>query len=1504
MATENQPEHINTYSRGANMDGNPELTFAQAGTGFYIDARNAEPSSNDKDDNVLAKIRGEQLKYANSTSATGYKCICSFSVREDLVELWAPINPSFPGIVRVNGIIVLQSVLFELRVDYPIQYDTNPAAEYSEFAFTDKRSVPYILDVTDMVASLSSNPQKYFTNFEPELYQINIQSPLDIPVFVELINVGGGGGRPVGQETYQIRYASQAGDRTQWSQSTPMIPIPESLSSDSLQYPWTRTFGGPPKPSSVTSFAPKIRFRVTNLYNYDFIEIKRTSHNAGAGIEYTPNGVIVARIDISPGEISVRDYIDPSESNTNIELSDEDETQQLAHIETAGSIKYFDKRIVLGDIKLASKESALTFKTLNGKEGFPVINKLFKEGYKDPFNHVYYRDYMRGEKYSFGAFCYDGVGTRGFANKSTQLSDYQFPNRRDPIATETSDYSPYGTVKAATTQVNVVGQTHEVFDHYDSTRKADACNFKNIIEKGRVLGLTGTRSYDKVTQDCDETGPEVENHGANVGGVVVNPASLVSVSYQPFHPTKQTDPDVTGHNYIVNTKIDAGHSHISVEGSDTKNYRPLCFGPDYYAMGIMLPGIQNFPSWARAFSVVRTEPAKRVVCQGLGYYKLTKGKFKFITSDSLGGKEQNKIWFYAPDIENGIVSSDIVNDIVDNPQNYKMQFVSPLGFFSEWYSAEDKFSLTNSERDRCIDMVSYARLLRDRESDANEQINPFEDVNMGITGSDGYNYIRYDKFRNTGQDPNFFGSDADKGNKVMPINNIKRVAEGRGTYLEIETDLFYGKASIGGNSESGFNDNGLKDWTEPVYIVNIIRTGASVKDNNIQEYKQTTHYQKLESVIGKSNGLADQKFLLVDERWEDCISALSSAHFGASTDRYIYIKKPDGTVEKWINISFKTTAQKSLIISQIISNTLPGVSGVYTHNNIDDRNRFFEIIFSEPQFIPPLDSLILVRYDDTAPIRVYGGDSFIGETIFAPIDSQASAREDAAETQFAFGIGLPYRNFKINPRYYTVRKAGASVNAIQDEVWFTLGFIRQLCIIFTVESRTACHLAHNLAYPNQYFPLVHYVIRPNRWDVDKNYIDNHVYEDYGDDYNTADERSQWKWGGFRFLQQINPDYSVEPPITALSKPSVGFVEKTEFPTMKKWSLPRAVNVQNAPGLKTFSANSSFILDDNQGRITYLWVANTEYGENIYAITDSGVEMSITKKSILSDANSSEIAFANSDTFINGQRWISRDIGCPDKMFRGISEASVAIPQENGSEIKQQALFFPSKQSLYRFMNNTIVDIGRADYYTKVYNEGISKILPGTGTWLTATYNIYKQQYWIYIKGDGVDNLFVFSQRKNQWIGVFDFKFDSFSTRNNETFGHRDLQTFDLDKGYIINGQPVSYEVDTAMAPDQVSDKEFIRIRMNGTDGIKPTRVEFRKTLNGPVQCSLDPSNTLQGSLYMKNYRGYEQYIPRIDASVNVDRPRFQQRLIFVKIIHNLASEFKIVDTSVQYKKLV
>jgi hypothetical protein len=219
------------------------------------------------------------------------------------------------------------------------------------------------------------------------------------------------------------------------------------------------------------------------------------------------------------------------------------------------------------------------------------------------------------------------------------------------------------------------------------------------------------------------------------------------------------------------------------------------------------------------------------------------------------------------------------------------------------------------------------------------------------------------------------------------------------------------------------------------------------------------------------------------------------------------------------------------------------------------------------------------------------------------------------------------------------------------------------------------------------------------------------------------------------------------------------------------------------------------------------------------------------------------------------------------------------------------------------MDNQVVDIGRANYYTKIYNQGIKNVRAGYDTHMASGYNRLYHEYWFYLKDveQDMDILFVYSQRTGMWSGTNDFKYDKFTSMGNRIFGHRDLETYELNLGYIINGQPITYRVLTGAAPEQFWDKEFILTRVNSPQNQKPTLINFYKSVDGVIQCSLDPGNVGQGALYMKDYRGWEAQIPRLDLAVSSSRDRFQQRIIFQEILHNLASEFKVIDSSIQYK---
>lgn len=1492
--TEHGQEDIKTFFSGANTDKEKEF-LGGVNEGEYIDGRNQVPVSVNGNMGASVKIDGETVVYPNANLSANYICLGSHDVNGRKVEYWASTVGGENPAIRIDGDVMVQSANLTFDVKFPLQFDKNESCQEGEVFLTDNNSVPLIFDLKDIIDNFTAGSAKYFSQFNISQYQINLSTPLDIPVFLDLVNVGGGGGLPVGEYAYSIRYVNLAGDRTNWGNMTPLIPVFQSTGTGSTQYPYVKTVGSDHNNALKTAYGPKLRFRVTNLLNYDSLEIRRLRWDAG-NLSLVPTAEIVGRVGLAHGEISIKEFTDPLDSNVNEPIPDDEDVNQLFFIEKAKAIRYFDKRLVLMHYSNADKTmNGVTFDTIGGQEMFPIVQKIGKAGHNDPYNHTYYKHYQSGEKYGFAINGFDGVAGKGFALGVTNFNNYQFPNRRQEMTSDEELYSYDGAVTAANL-TGTVSKTFEVFDLVDAVQKSDVDTFKNIMEDDNIVFAEASKGNTDVMTDSSVD-------PATLGANYISVLNRWSAPYSPYRPTSQND-STAGHNYRVNTYVQ--------DGSNEESYNPKGYAPDYYAKGIALSGVSGLPDWVRAFSVARTKKAGRVVCQGLGMYSL-----KTTTSGfRIAEKDRDKLWFFSQDIASGLVNQSVLDDINANPSNYSVQFISPLGFFSEIYN-----NVNEDDADGlATDMAVYARVLKDA-----GEINPTE---SGVGVSD---YVAFNKYRNYNH--NASGSAfAGSGDTIFPLLSLTSKTEGgRGSsYFELSlngVDIYNDHSTA---SQQEFSDNGLKKFHEPFYIVNIIQTGANISDQNIDDYLNTGTYVKVESLIGEGDGVTnDPTYLLVDERWEDCIPALSSGSLLASNNKFIYLINPNGTKEAWLNVSYKMPAQINTYSNNIISNgfdTVGGVNvyGLYTHTQ-SSNNREFTLVFNIANFnIIPAGTKIYVKYDNSYPIRVFGGDNFIGESIFSPIDREATGEDDSTEIdkQFELQIGFPFFRYFITPRHYVVLNT-KGLNRIQNSVLFgskfagRLSFIRQMAVMFAAENRIALHTAYSTTYPNQFFPGIHYVMRPNKFDdgefsngATAVYADNNMYAAYEDDY--GDEYLNWKYGGIRYLPQHNVDYSQESPLEFVSKPDFGFTEQNEFCTGITWSLARAVNQQDSPGLKTFQSLNTFFISDDQGGIQRAWDATSGKGDNLYAITSKGVCLLLTNKSVLTDLNGSQLGVFKGNDFIQEEYWLDKTVGMNDEMWRTTAETSVALKTQDGSMVQVESLFWANKNSVYWLSDNAIRDIGRDNYYNKLRLplnniKTLDTALPLFGQDLIGFYDKRHEVYGLQlhynnslVQGNvnNVKELFIYSAGNKNWIGTFDYRFDSYTQQGSNLYGMRDGESYELFKGTQINGGNITYSIDQACSPVQIREKEFMNININSTN--KPTRVEFYDD-NGVLQCAM--AQSIQGTYYLKDYDGWQQQIPRKDVSVSPTRDRLQGRLVIYRIIHNLAESFKLISVNTEYKIL-
>lgn len=1461
MKTEKGPFDVKTYFSGANYSDEKEFAGGSAQDGDYIDSRNGRHTSVRSNKKAHEKIHGEVVLYPKTLNIFTYGCVGAVSVNGHIFEVWADKNGLQDSIIRIDGQVVLKSDKFPAVIDYPFQIVKNENSLGGEVMMTDYNSLPMIFNVQSLIdasdpSSPAYDPNLYFSNFNLSVYTTSLKTTLDHPAFIQLEFLGGGGGVPPGKYAYSYRYATAQGDRTKFSPDTPLVPVPENAGSATSIHPWVKTYGANPSPGSKTSYGVKIKYRVNNAYDYEFVEIRRVAYNTGAALGFVPQAEIIAKIPIGPGEVSVREFIDGKDNDANsIPISDADDTMVLSEVQSAKAIRYFNRRLVLMGIRYASRNiDNIQMLKVGGKSAFPIVEKLSISGHSDIYHNTYNQSLMSGERYGWAIVGIDGNGETSFARPMTasEIADiYQVPNRRDPLSADSIDFCVTrgkGAPVAADVN-NLQNYVHEVFDLGAAISKTSD-SAKNISAEG---SKDGTDSSD--------------------------------IGYKPLRPAGDTDSTTDGHDFRVNVNVR--------DGGSAQSYNPKGFSLNYYAKGVAFRGVDTstLPSWIKAFSIARTEPAGRVICQGIGVYRMTEADRTQIGVGFSTGitKDKNKLVFYSPDIEAGIVSSDIINDISSNPGRYSVQLVSPLGYFSEVYGGD----IFTAGFDRGIDLITYARCLYN-----DSQTNP------GIVNG----YTKFGSWRNTISPTNPVV--ANGGNYKVGISNITSVEEGRQTYYELLlSQNIYDNSSQGGGTGTvnGWEFDDLNEFHEPFYIVNIIQDGAQVKDSNINEYVYTGHYQKLESLIGVSSGISGQLFELVDERFDDCIPNQYDPG-KPNINTYLFIDDGNGNAKRWLNVTYKTNADLLVILNSLQANGVynDGVNdifGVYKSTNSLDRFyaidfTYFNTSFDEAYFVPPINHRVLVRYDNRFPIKVFGGDVSVGEDVFALIDRNSGATGNK-DHEFLMASGFPFRKYEFNGNYYVVRKGNGSIDIMQGEENIKLDYIRQLCIMFTCESR--------ISLPFQFgdhFAAKNYVMRPYIFDTteNNNFKDagGNIYEEYRDDY--PGEFNNWGYGGFKFFKQTNIDYSaVLNDRKFVSKPKVGFKEQTEFGSRVIWSVKRDINVQDAPGLRTFPSTNAFDISDSQGGIKFAYDANSSKGPNLYAITNNGVCLLLTDKTILSDLSGGELGYMAADGFILGEYWLRKDVGMWDEMWRSAAEASVPAGPDSKELI--DALMWANNESVYALMNNSVIDIGEIKYHSKIYPEALKNIQPGYGTHITGAYDRQHKEYWLHIRlSPTFAKTYVFSAEKFRWTGYFDYSFDRFVSRNFRTFGMKDEETWELNIGDNINGAPIVYEVLQASAPETDPGRqgvEFQRIHMDTSS--KPSRIEFYKEVDGVMQCAVDQS--IQGPLYVKNYDGHECDIPRIDATVSPDRHRLQGRLMIYKIIHSQPGDFRIIKSIVRYKVL-
>jgi len=1380
-----------------------------------------------------------------------------------------------------------------------------------------------ILNIQAMLDASDPCTEEYFTEFDPRKYQVNIQLPPHQLIFVELTpssgypadKVLGNGGLKVGQYVYSFRYVTKDGDRTAWTPTTPSIPVPVTINTNSTQYPSIKTYGA--EPATQGPYGIVLQVRIDNELDFDFIEIKRYSYNTGAPVGFTPSAEIIGTLDLIDGELSIKTIVDLGAIGTPI--TDEDDTTNPVGIEACKTLRYFENRLFLMNVKYQSMDIQATFVNNGRPNMFPVLENIGKIGYDSAWYGAYRRSLFRGEKYGWAVGFWNNMMGRTFATPVTNFTNYQMPERRDEASVETQNFSYTPLPIASTIQLNAPGKCHETYNLVNAVAKTDCCSFKNIA-------CDGDKGDGGVTCDGSEG---INNMPAFCGcGSVSNPTLAADIGYQPLTPIGERDPNVSGHNYVVNTRVENDCANYG-------DYQPFGFGPEYYALGNALNGIDAsvLPESIIGFSVLRTKPAGRIVFQGIGFYYLYHPDND---RDWPAKKAADKFWFYSFEASprSGLVSQQVINEIGLNPGGrYQAQLVSPVGLFSEVPHGENR-TLGNNDH---IDMCAYPRYYEDQGT-----INLPPNPTAGGTGG----YIQFGKWRN----PVFPGWVANLAvnraaftiNEFRTANNAGTEQSGVGSefigdrganyfVLGVDTTI-YGATSVGLNAcDEKYPSNDMQAFHEPMYNVNIVDTFANVPASDVNTYYDTGTYVKLRSKVGVYEASGSVVFPLCGERWEDCTPYAPNTYTNFATidtnaiNSLIRIVLPNGNTEYWLNANGVANADIDAMIPNlpyVIGTNTPGgskdgvtISGFF-RTTLDTTAPFpnkYTIVFTAgtTPMVPANGSRIWVDYDNEVPVQAYGGDVYIGDDVACFIDRQipnggGNPANTGTSSPLPLNMGLPYYGWQINPRMFITNDAEGG-NKIQDCSKIDAQWLRQLIAIFNCESRVHIPYMHEAPAVDppafqieKFFPATNYIMRPNDWEPnvkDDNFCGGTgiVYDDYNASY--PDEWIYWRYGGYRFLPLYNIDYlHINNTLIWNSKPLVGFREQLEFCTRIAYSLDRDISRVDAPGIRTFLPQNKYDIEDLTGEIKFGWSAlGGNKGNNLYALTDRGVCLVLTDKNVLSDATAEQVAVMKTSggNVIGGEYWISREIGMNEEFYRSRAEYN-------------NFLFFANRTSVYLFEDNQIVDIARDfNYFPRVY-QVIQGINGGYGTPMTGVYDVLHGEYMFQVVNIEREEAgtFVFSRKNKAWNGAYSYAFDNYLSFDNRLLGMGRISdgfeavTYELNSGDLINGSPIEAWVLGVTAQQQILAKEFQGIRV--VSNVKPDYLNFYDNLgqykSGLVQTSINPVS-------LRDYGGaFEQYIGRKTVVGNDNR--MQNTAMLFEIGFNTQGYKKVVDVGIYWKPLV
>lgn len=732
-----------------------------------------------------------------------------------------------------------------------------------------------------------------------------------------------------------------------------------------------------------------------------------------------------------------------------------------------------------------------------------------------------------------------------------------------------------------------------------------------------------------------------------------------------------------------------------------------------------------------------------------------------------------------------------------------------------------------------------------------------------------------------GSNSSYWNEGSNDGNSTFAPESMSLLQEGRGKKMRIRAGQVYSPATFTVSGNTSFNSDQVRAFHQPWYVVNIIRRGASVPQGT-GEYVNTGVTIKVRGCIGVSDGNTAQTYRLINERIED-------VRGDAGTDfRYVYIEQAGQQPKAWVCMTNNTSFNPADVLDAITADgfwvapdgTL--VYGLYNAIAIDSQNYVeFGNWQGVPIPAPPSGSRIIVRYNPLAPVKVFGGDCTIRPSFHAEFDREYAYTGDEdpyIDTAFQINsLPLPYRAFGKSTQY----RLPASSSTIQgihrlDEV----KSVRQWVVAFDTESPTSPAMDrwnNRIDFGGQSMPRGHYAVKP--YNFDNGF--NGFFPEYFIDYPGWDLTRTF--GGLRFnmdSQEYNLDYWKQPNTSSIGLPQTGFTDRIEYCNGIISSLERDPLQENVPGLQTFLASNLKVISEENGEIKALGSLLGGAGRNIYAWTQSGVCRILTNKNILTGASGDQVGLQSISNYWGDEMWLSRTIGLPDQMWRLLVKS---YSPTQGSY--NDSFFWPDRNSFYKMAGDAVVDIARGKYLsqlTPILSAFPTDYTPQTSSFFDPTHN----EAWFSVGQVGTTpkQLIVFSAQTNDWVGKYGYDFDGFTSSGNLIYGHRNMETYKLDEGYVISAGVRESSVTVPVVGNVGLLKELTRWSVTGS---RPDEIEVLDE-NYSVICRQNEAiafllNPDESQYWVLKYRsGWEQWAAGVLTSVDPEGKRPQGNYFYLR----------------------